>query len=306
LTVAGGTNSAGDVIIIASTPGSTGAIWMVGGQIVQTNVYRTASTNFWPTYVGSWGVGTLTLSNGNWRGGIMIAGSESNSQGTVTLNGGSMSLLSKLVIGNCSNGAAGVVTVAGGNLYVTNAAHNAFIDVRNGQLNLHGGVLQTDKLVMTNTCGLLVRDGGTLIVGSLLLNPNLSAIGDGIPNGWKQQHGLDPLDPTVASGDPDGDGFNTLQEYLAGTDPTNGASAFRIISILPEGNDFLITWMATTNKTYVVQVTTNPVDGSYTNAFTDLATVAVPLSPLITQTNYLDIGAVTNAASRFYRIRLGP
>ena len=305
LTLAGGVANIPGPLIIASGPASTGTMWITGGQLLQTNRYTASTTNFWPTYVGSWGVGTLVMSNGTWMGGTMIVGSESNAYGIVTLNGGIASLWSNLVVGNCSNSALGAVTVAGGSLYVTNTAHNAFIDVRNGQLILNGGLLQMDRLVITNACGLFVRGGGTLIVGSLLLDPNLSAIGDGIPNGWKQQHGLDPLDPTVANADPDGDGFSNLQEFLAGTDPTNSASTFRIISILPEGNDVLITWSVVTNKTYVVQVATNAVDGSsYTNAYMDLATVIVPLSPLITQTNYLDIGAVTNGASRFYRIRL--
>lgn len=45
--------------------------------------------------------------------------------------------------------------------------------------------------------------------------------GDGMPNGWEVQYGLDPFDPSDAFGDLDGDGFTNLQEYLAGTDPTD-------------------------------------------------------------------------------------
>ena len=48
-----------------------------------------------------------------------------------------------------------------------------------------------------------------------------STVGDGIPDGWKVAHGLDPLDPTVAAQDPDNDGLNNLQEYQHGTDPRN-------------------------------------------------------------------------------------
>ena len=234
----------------------------------------------------------------------MVLGVHSNSLGTVNMPGGSMTLLSKLVIGNCVSGGVGVVTVSGGSLYVTNAAHNAFIDVRRGQLNLNGGLLQTDILIMTNTCGLFANGGGTLIAGSLVLDPNLSAIGDGIPNGWKQQYGLNPLDPTVANADPDGDGLSNLQEFLAGTDPTNSASTLQITSLQAQGNDVLITWSAVTSRTYAVELATNTFDGSYTNAFNALATVAVPPSPAITSTNYLDTGAATNGVPRFYRVRL--
>ena len=43
---------------------------------------------------------------------------------------------------------------------------------------------------------------------------------DGIGVGWKIQHGFDPADPGVKDEDPDGDGFNNLEEFLAKTDPT--------------------------------------------------------------------------------------
>ena len=35
----------------------------------------------------------------------------------------------------------------------------------------------------------------------------------------KQLHGLNPLNPGDAGGDPDGDGKTSLQEYLDGTNP---------------------------------------------------------------------------------------
>src|ERR1039457_1403276 len=41
-----------------------------------------------------------------------------------------------------------------------------------------------------------------------------------------------------AAADYDGDGFSNLQEYLAGTDPTNSASSFQIVSIMVSGIDF--------------------------------------------------------------------
>jgi len=45
--------------------------------------------------------------------------------------------------------------------------------------------------------------------------------GDGIPNYWENQHGLDPSDPSDAPLDYDGDGLTNLQEYQHGTDPNN-------------------------------------------------------------------------------------
>jgi hypothetical protein len=42
---------------------------------------------------------------------------------------------------------------------------------------------------------------------------------DGMPNEWERLHNLDPLIPTDAILDPDGDGQTNLEEFLAGTDP---------------------------------------------------------------------------------------
>ena len=295
VTVAGGSVTLLSRLVIGNWSNSLGAVNVAGGSLAVTNA---------SIFIGNGGGGQMTISDGSALAGDVYVGFNTGSQGTLTVAGGVETISSSLVIGNCASGAVGVVSMAGGNLYVTNAAHTAFIDVRNGQLVLSGGVLQADTLVMTNGCGVFIRSGGTLIVSNVVLDPNLSALGDGIPNGWKQQYGFDPLDPAVANADPDGDGMSNLQEYLAGTDPTNSDSALRITSIVPQGDDILITWSAVTNESYIVQVTTNTLDGSFTNAFLDLATVAVPAAPPITETNYLDVGALTNDWSRFYRIRL--
>jgi beta-glucanase (GH16 family) len=134
-----------------------------------------------------------------------------------------------------------------------------------------------------------------------LLDPAKSQVGDGIPNGWKQQYGLDPFNPALSGADPDGDGMSNLQEYLAGTDPTNSASYFHILSIVPQGNDTLITWMTAGGLTNAVETTPNP-GGSYSNISGDI----IITGSGVTTTNYLDPGAFTNVPLQFYRIRLIP
>lgn len=44
--------------------------------------------------------------------------------------------------------------------------------------------------------------------------------GDGIANQWESDFGLDPLDPSDATADLDGDGFDSLLEFRKGSDPT--------------------------------------------------------------------------------------
>ncbi len=56
------------------------------------------------------------------------------------------------------------------------------------------------------------------------LGPGLTDVDDdddGMPNEWEIAYGLNPLDPTDAYVDTDGDGLYNLNEYLAGTSPVN-------------------------------------------------------------------------------------
>ena len=54
----------------------------------------------------------------------------------------------------------------------------------------------------------------------IIETPNSDSDGDGLPNIWEREYGLDPLDPDDAAGDPDNDNVTNLEEYLAGTEPT--------------------------------------------------------------------------------------
>ncbi len=99
--------------------------------------------------------------------------------------------------------------------------------------------------------------------------------------------------------DPDHDGQTNWAEYLAGTDPTDSNSVLRVTSIAQEGNDIRVTWTMGSGKTNVLQ-RADSIDGP--GSFSDLFTVLTVGSV----TNYLDAGALTNASTYFYRVRLGP
>jgi hypothetical protein len=122
---------------------------------------------------------------------------------------------------------------------------------------------------------------------------------------WQTQYFGDTNKPAAAvNADPDGDGQSNEAEFLAGTDPTNSTSVFRITAVLREGNDLRVTWSMGSGRTNALQVTTGAGSGSYTtNNFSDIFTVTNTVGLV---TNYLDVGGATNVPSRYYRIRLVP
>jgi hypothetical protein len=53
--------------------------------------------------------------------------------------------------------------------------------------------------------------------------------------------------------DPDLDGFTNWQEFIAGTNPTNAASLLRLESVLVQGTDTVIGFLAVSNHSYTVE-----------------------------------------------------
>ncbi len=131
-----------------------------------------------------------------------------------------------------------------------------------------------------------------------LLDPNKSQVGDGIPNGWKQQYGFNPFDSTVAAADPDGDGMSNLQEFLAGTNPVDATSAFRILSLVADPSGDIVTWSASSNKVYQLQLNLDLVSGVWSN-------VGGSVTDDIGQATLSETNAVAPPlTNRFYRIQL--
>jgi PKD repeat protein/endonuclease/exonuclease/phosphatase family metal-dependent hydrolase len=122
---------------------------------------------------------------------------------------------------------------------------------------------------------------------------------------WQIQYFGSTTNPAAAaSADPDGDGQNNLAEFLAGTDPTNGASALHITSITAQGTNVLVTWTTAVDKTNALQMTSgNPGGGYTTNGFAD---VVIITNTVGTVTNAVDVGGATSSPTRYYRVRLVP
>ena len=293
LTLAGGTLAAG---LNFGMNGGKGYAWLQGGEMLATNPSANVGISR----------GRLVVSNATVIARAASVGTGFNNVGSISIDGGTVTVLTALSLGTCAFNSTGMVSVTGGALLVTNVSHSAELQINSGTVTVSGGRLTVDKLVITNACGRFIKAGGDVVITTLLLGSALDADGDGLPNGWEQSHGLDPLDANGingAYGDPDGDGMSNLQEYLAGTDPTNSASFFGITAVAPEGNDVRVTWMTGIGRTNALQATTGDAHGSYSNNFADIFSVTGATDSV---TNYLDLDAATNSPSRYYRVRLVP
>jgi beta-glucanase (GH16 family) len=123
---------------------------------------------------------------------------------------------------------------------------------------------------------------------------------------WQMQYfGCTGCPEAAGGADPDGDGQDNTAEFMSGTNPTNSASAFHVISITETGSDVVIEWQAGGGKTNVVQATSSPGD-SYATNFLDISSPIIISGSGDVITNYPDIGGATNTPMHFYRIRLGP
>jgi hypothetical protein len=82
--------------------------------------------------------------------------------------------------------------------------------------------------------------------------------GSAIAYSWLQQYGL-PTDGSADFLDPDHDGMNNWQEWMADTNPTNSLSAFIILSTTTTGSSPaapVITWASQNTRVYYVQRST--------------------------------------------------
>ena len=102
--------------------------------------------------------------------------------------------------------------------------------------------------------------------------------------------------------DPLHKGMRNYDQFLAGLDPTNAGSVFRITSMLLTGADFVIRWNTAGVRTNIVQTATTAVS----SGFHDVGIPVVINVAGDTNTTYTVVGGATNSPAQFYRIRIGP
>jgi hypothetical protein len=99
--------------------------------------------------------------------------------------------------------------------------------------------------------------------------------------------------------DPDGDGMSNLNEYLAGTNPTDATSALRILQLTIQGQppQAVVGWQSVAAQNYLIETAAVP-QGPWTTLGTSVASAGPT-----TQTSF---NLTSGEAKRFYRVRLAP
>jgi DNA/RNA endonuclease G (NUC1)/PKD repeat protein len=124
---------------------------------------------------------------------------------------------------------------------------------------------------------------------------------------WQNQYfGCTNCPQAQPDADPLGKGMSNTNQFLAGLNPTNPASLFRVVSVVPQGSNVVITWTAGGSRTNALQATAGGVGGGYATNFSDISGAIILPGAGDVMTNYVDGGGATNKPSRFYRIRLVP
>ena len=76
---------------------------------------------------------------------------------------------------------------------------------------------------------------------------------------------------------------------------------FGITAVEREDDDIRVSWMTDLGKTNVLERSPGGAQGNYSNNF---AAIFIVTNTIHTSTNYLDVGAATNAPTLYYRVRL--
>lgn len=117
---------------------------------------------------------------------------------------------------------------------------------------------------------------------------------DALPDAWEAAHGLNRTNALDAAADPDGDTFSNFSEYIAGTDPADGADFLRFERLAASGPWLVLDLMSRTGRLYDIDVATSLLNAAWSPVTGGVA----GLDALITITNPPAPGP------QFYRLKV--
>ena len=113
--------------------------------------------------VASNNVALVTGSGSVWSNATdLIIGSSRVANRLVVSNAGAVFVGNTVLLGNLAASSNNQLTVNGGTLRVTNIAATGTLNVRRGTVTLEAGLIDVDRLLVTNSQGSFVLNGGTL------------------------------------------------------------------------------------------------------------------------------------------------
>ena len=154
---------------------------------------------------------------------------------------------------------------------------------------------QLSGYVWSANCGWISLSNAVASVQTDFLFPGPLAP-NGLPIPWL----LTYFDTTniAASADPTGKGMTITQDYLAGTNPTNASSVFRITAenFAPGGTNVSLTWNSVSTRNYYIQENSDLNTTNWPDSGLGIIAPAVGVATTAAFTE-------SNAPSRFYRVQ---